>query len=92
MIRGGGPGYGTILPMDAVTSALAGAWLEAVGRLQSRPVEQGTIPATDRTITDVIESVLRHGGPDSKDPGWVDPMAPVVVEPKAPGALIDRRV
>jgi hypothetical protein len=81
-----------MLPMDAVTSALAGAWLEAVGRLQSRPVEQGTIPAADRTITDVIESALRHGGPDSKEPGWVDPTAPSLVEAKTPGALIDKRV
>ena len=78
--------------MDAVTSALAGAWLEAVGRLQSRPVEQSAVPAADRTITDVIESVLRHGGPDSKDPGWVDPKGLVEVEPSAPGALIDKRV
>lgn len=78
--------------MDAVTSALTGAWLEAVGRLQSRPIEQSAIPAAERTITDVIESVLRHGEPDSKDPGWVDPKAPAAVEPKAPGALIDRRV
>jgi hypothetical protein len=70
--------------MDTASSALTGAWLQAVSRLQSQPAPLTPVAAADRTMTDVIESVLRHGGFDSKDPGWVDPTAP--------GQLIDRKV
>ena len=70
--------------MDTASSALTGAWLQAVSRLQSQPTQVTPVAAADRTMTDVIESVLRHGGFDSKDPGWVDP--------SAPGQLIDKKV
>jgi hypothetical protein len=69
--------------MDIASTALTGAWLAAVSRLQSQPTPLTPIPASERTMTDVIESALRHGGLDSMDPQWVDP--------NAPGALLDRR-
>jgi hypothetical protein len=70
--------------MDIASAALTGAWLEAVGRLYSQPTLSNRIPANERTMTDVMESALRHGGLDSLDPQWVDP--------NAPGARLDRRV
>jgi hypothetical protein len=70
--------------MDTASTALTGAWLQAVARLQAQPSQLAPVPAAERTMTDVIESALRHGGLDSLDPHWVDP--------GAPGALVDLRV
>ena len=62
--------------MDIVATALTAAWLDAVRRtrmetpLNAQPVR----PA--ETLTDVMESALRHGGLDSLDPGWTDPARP----------------
>ena len=64
-------------------NGLALAWLTAVRRTQSpAPVIQ--LPAAERNLTDVIERALRDGGPDSRDPGWVDPMQA--------GGAVDRTV
>jgi hypothetical protein len=69
--------------MDAISTALTTAWLEAVRRVQSaRPPVQQVAP-DERTLTDAMEAALRHGGLDSKDAQWVDPAAP--------GQVLDRR-
>jgi hypothetical protein len=70
--------------MDTASMALTSAWLQAVSRLQAPATQLAPIPAAERTMTDVIESALRHGSLDSLDPQWVDP--------NAPGALVDIRV
>jgi hypothetical protein len=70
--------------MDAISTALTTAWLEAVHRVQSVPSPVPKVASAEQTLTDVIESGLRHGGIDSKEPTWVDPMAP--------GQLIDKHV
>ena len=63
-------------------NGLAAAWLGAVQRTRSpQPGPERPWADQDR-LTDVIEQALRDGGPDSKDPDWVDPMRP--------GAVIDR--
>jgi hypothetical protein len=59
--------------MDVSATALTAAWLDAVRRTQS---ETGELPArisAEKTMTDVIESALRHGGSDSHDPDWRPP-------------------
>jgi hypothetical protein len=70
--------------MDAISTALTNAWLEAVRRVQSArpPVQQ--VVRDERTLTDAMESALRHGGLDSQDGHWVDSTAP--------GQVLDRRV
>jgi hypothetical protein len=70
--------------MDAISTALTTAWLEAVHRVQSAQSPVPKAAAAEQTLTDVIESGLRHGGVDSTDPNWVDPTAP--------GQVLDRRV
>ena len=70
--------------MDAISTALTNAWLEAVRRVQSaRPLPQ-PVARDERTLTDAMEAALRHGGLDSQDA--------TRVEPTAPGQLVDRRV
>jgi hypothetical protein len=70
--------------MDAISTALTTAWLEAVHRVQSTQSPVPKVAPAEQTLADVIESGLRHGGVDSKDPNWVDPTAP--------GQVLDRRV
>jgi hypothetical protein len=70
--------------MDAISTALTTAWLEAVHRVQSAQSPVPKVTPEERTLTDVIESGLRHGGIDSKDTNWV--------EPTAPGRVLDRSV
>jgi len=66
-------------------NGLAAAWLSAVQRTRSQPAPGPERPWADGDrLTNVIERALRDGGPDSKDPDWVDPMRP--------GALLDRTV
>jgi hypothetical protein len=69
--------------MDIASTALTGAWLAAVTRVQSHSTLE-RVAREDRTLTDVIESALRHGGLDSRDPQWVDP--------NRPAHRLDRRV
>jgi hypothetical protein len=70
--------------MDAISTALTTAWLEAVHRVQSAQSPVPKVAPAEQTLADVIESGLRHGGVDSKDPDWVNPTAP--------GQVLDRRV
>jgi hypothetical protein len=70
--------------MDAISTALTTAWLEAVHRVQSAQSPVPRVAPAEQTLADVIESGLRHGGVDSKDPDWVNPTAP--------GQVLDRRV
>ena len=62
--------------MNIVATALTAAWLDAVRRtrMETPPHAQPVRPA--ETLTDVMESALRHGGLDSLDPDWVDPTRP----------------
>jgi hypothetical protein len=55
--------------MDPISTALTAAWLDALRRAQSANVQRleqiapQTKPSyTERTLTDVIESGLKHGG------------------------------
>ena len=70
--------------MDAISTALTTAWLEAVHRVQSVQSPVPKVAPAEQKLTDVIESGLRHGGIDSKDANWVDPTAP--------GRILDRQV
>jgi hypothetical protein len=69
--------------MDAISTALTNAWLEAVRRVQSARPQMQQVARDERTLTDAIESALRHGGLDSADAHRGDP---------APGRVLDRRV
>ncbi|MDB5598415.1 MAG: hypothetical protein JWN71_459 [Xanthobacteraceae bacterium] len=71
--------------MSVDMSGLTAAWLGAVVRSQAKPTLLPERPSVEQnTLTDVIEGALRTGGLDSKDPDWVDPLAP--------GQLVDRNV
>jgi hypothetical protein len=70
--------------MDAISNALTNAWLEAVRRVQSARPPAQQVGRDERTLTDAMESALRHGGLDAKDGPWVDPAAP--------GQFLDRQV
>jgi hypothetical protein len=70
--------------MDAISTALTAAWLDAVRRVQSAQPLTQTVGRDERTLTDVMEAALRHGGLDSKEQQWVDPTAP--------GQVLDKRV
>jgi hypothetical protein len=66
-------------------NGLAAAWLSAVQRTRSQPAPGPERPWADQgRLTTVIERALRAGGPDSKEPDWVDPLRP--------GAAIDLTV
>ncbi len=47
-----------------------------VRRTQAHQPPIPTSPLQLETLTDVIESALRAGGPDSLEAGWTDPNAP----------------
>jgi hypothetical protein len=70
--------------MDAISTALTTAWLEAVRRVQSARPPVEPVARDERQITDAMEAALRHGGLDSQDAQWTDPTAP--------GQVLDRRV
>jgi hypothetical protein len=70
--------------MDAISTALTNAWLDAVRRVQSAQPQSQPVARDERTLTDAMEAALRHGGLDSKDAQWVDPAAP--------GQVLDRSV
>jgi hypothetical protein len=70
--------------MDAISTALTNAWLEAVRRVQSARPQMQQVARDERTLTDVMESALRHGGLDAADAHRVDRAAP--------GHVVDRRV
>jgi hypothetical protein len=70
--------------MDITSAALTNAWLQAVSRIQSQQTPGPPVPREERTMTDVIEGVLRSGGLDSQDPQWEDP--------SHPGHVVDRTV
>jgi hypothetical protein len=70
--------------MDAISTALTNAWLEAVRRVQSgRPPTQ-QVARDERTMIDAMEAALRHGG--------VDPWVALGAAPPPPGQVLDRRV
>jgi hypothetical protein len=68
--------------MDITSAALANAWLQAVARIQSQQTPGPPVPRDEQTMTNVIESALRHGTLDSRDPQWQDP--------SRPGQVVDR--
>ena len=68
--------------MDITSAALTNAWLQAVARIQSQQTPGPPVPRAEQTMTNVIESALRHGTLDSRDPQWKDP--------SGPGLLVDR--
>ena len=71
--------------MDPSLSGLTNAWLGAFVRTQTvQPVPPPLQPGPADNLSDVIEQALRNGGPDSRDPGWVDPTQP--------GRLVDRLI
>jgi hypothetical protein len=70
--------------MDAISTALTNAWLEAVRRVRSAQPPAPTVARDERTLTDAMESALRHGALDSQDAQRVDSAAP--------GQVLDRRV
>lgn len=80
--------------MDIVATALTAAWLDAVRRTQM------AVPLTERqsgfaeSLTDVMESALRHGGLDSLDSSWTDPtrIEMIPTDPSRPGQVIDLSV
>jgi hypothetical protein len=51
--------------MDPVTAALSAAWLQAVSRIQSQPAVDPPQPEPPKTMTDVMERVLRNAAPDT---------------------------
>jgi hypothetical protein len=68
--------------MDTISTAFTAAWLDAVHRAQSasyqhfvQQVPQSKPPVIDRTLTDVIESGIEHGGarPPQQVNGVVNP-------------------
>jgi hypothetical protein len=63
--------------MSVDMSGLTAAWLDAVLRTQARPTMMPERPWAEKNdLADVIEGALRTGGTDSRDPDWVDPLAP----------------
>lgn len=62
--------------MDIIATALTAAWLDAVRRTQTIVPGGAEAPARAESLTDVMEHALRHGGLDSLDPGWTDPLRP----------------
>jgi hypothetical protein len=68
--------------MDAISTALTSAWLEAVRRVQSARPKMQQVARDERTLTDVMEA-LRHGG---VDPGNANPAARTML-----GQMLDRR-
>jgi hypothetical protein len=62
--------------MDIVATALTAAWLDAVRRTQREVPLGAQQSGPAETLTDALESALRHGGLDSLDAGWTDPARP----------------
>ncbi len=76
------------------TIAMTAAWLDAVRRTQLAVPLNARQPGPAETLTEVMESALRHGGLDSLDSSWVDParIETVPVDPSRPGQVIDLSV
>ncbi len=51
--------------MDPVTAQLSAAWLQAVSRIQSQATADPAQPAPVKTLTDVMELILRHAAPET---------------------------
>lgn len=83
---------GARTPMDTTSTALTGAWLDAVRRAQSEMVQrlaqiapQSRPSRAERTMTDVIESALRSGGAAPPRQSAAEPAS-------SPPQMIDRLV
>jgi hypothetical protein len=68
--------------MDPVSMALTTAWLDAVRRIQSEQIQrylqqspQAAPSRDERTLTDVIERVLKSGGAGPEQAPGAEPMS-----------------
>jgi hypothetical protein len=82
--------------MDPISTALTAAWLDAVRRVQSESIQhfleqapQAAPSHDERTLTDVIERVIKNGGAGPEQaPGYEPEPTPQQQDPHRVDMLV----